>query len=144
MDPKEFVKEALEAIVRDLIDTRDGATYFAERLWGVSLRYDLGDAHPLVGRSSPDFELEDGTRLSALLRDGHGVLLDFGANATLKALDGAWGERVTYVASDAKDRLGLAAVLVRPDGFVAWASDTTPNPDEVERAAAPWFASSQP
>ena len=37
---------ALEAIVRDLIDTRDGATYFAERVWGVSLRYDLGDDAP--------------------------------------------------------------------------------------------------
>ena len=68
---------ALQAIVRDLIETRDGATYFAERLWGVSLRYDLGDGHPLVGRSCPDFELEDGTRLGVLLRDGKGVLLDF-------------------------------------------------------------------
>jgi 2-polyprenyl-6-methoxyphenol hydroxylase-like FAD-dependent oxidoreductase len=54
---------ALEAIIRDLIDTRDGATYFAERVWGVSLRYDLGSSHPLVGRSAPDFELADGTRL---------------------------------------------------------------------------------
>jgi hypothetical protein len=50
---------ALEAIVRDLIDTRDGATYFAERVWGVSLSYDLGGDHPLVGRSAPDFELSD-------------------------------------------------------------------------------------
>ena len=48
---------ALEAIIRDLIETRDGATYFAERVWGVSLRYDLGGSHPLVGRSVPDFEL---------------------------------------------------------------------------------------
>ena len=47
---------ALEAIVRDLIETRDGATYFAERVWGVSLRYDLGGDHPLMGRSAPDFE----------------------------------------------------------------------------------------
>src|SRR5689334_9073468 len=46
---------ALGAIVRDLISTRDGATYFAERAWGVSLRYDLGSDHPLVGRSAPDF-----------------------------------------------------------------------------------------
>ena len=61
---------ALEAIIRDLIDTRDGATYFAERVWGVSLRYDLGGSHPLVGRSAPDFELADGTRLGELLRNG--------------------------------------------------------------------------
>ena len=47
---------ALEAIIRDLIHTRDGATYFAGRVWGVSLQYELGGSHPLVGRSAPDFE----------------------------------------------------------------------------------------
>jgi hypothetical protein len=128
---------ALTAILRDLIDTRDGATYFAERVWNVSLRYDLGEDHPLVGRSCPDFELEDGTRVGTLLRDGNGLLLDFGRQ--LAALEGHWGDRVRHVASDARDRLGLQAVLVRPDGFVAWASDTTPNPEEVTRTAARWF-----
>jgi 2-polyprenyl-6-methoxyphenol hydroxylase-like FAD-dependent oxidoreductase len=137
---------ALGAIVRDLIGTRDGATYFAERVWGVSLRYDLGeehpDKHPLVGRSCPDFELEDGTRLGVLLRGGNGLLLDFGRPPSLQALDGLWGDQVRYLASDAKDRLGLSALLVRPDGFVAWASDaTTPSPEEVTRTAASWFAS---
>jgi hypothetical protein len=131
----------LQAVVRDLVDTRDGATYFAERVWGVSIRYDLGEDHPLVGRSCPDLELEDGTRLGSLLRDGNGLLLDFGPQPSLRALDGLWGDRVRYVASDARDRLGLRALLVRPDGFVAWASDTTPGPEEVTRAAARWFAS---
>ena len=134
---------ALEAILRDLLDTRDGATYFAERLWGVSLRYDLGDEHPLVGRSSPDFELADGTRLGTLLREGKGLLLDFDQQASLAALAELWGDQVRYMASDAKDRLGLRALLVRPDGFVAWASDATPSPEEVTRAAARWFASGE-
>ncbi len=98
---------ALEGILRDLIDTRDGATYFAERVWGVSLRYDLGDPHPLVGRSCPDFELDDGTRVGTLLRDGNGLLLDFGGRASLETLDGTWGDRVRCVSRDAKDRLGL-------------------------------------
>jgi 2-polyprenyl-6-methoxyphenol hydroxylase-like FAD-dependent oxidoreductase len=136
--------QALAAVVRDLIATRDGATYFAERVWGVSLRYDLGDEHPdrhpLLGRSCPDFELVDGTRIGTLLRAGSGLLVDFGGQASLQALDGLWGDRVRYVAADAKDRLGLRALLVRPDGFVAWASDTTPDPEEVTRAAARWFA----
>ncbi len=131
---------ALASIVRDLIGTRDGATYFAERVWNVSLRYDLGSEHQLVGRSAPDFELEDGGRLGALLRDGNGVLLDFDQQASLKALDCRWGDRVRYVASAAKDRLGLSALLVRPDGFVAWATDATPDPEAVIRAAARWFA----
>jgi 2-polyprenyl-6-methoxyphenol hydroxylase-like FAD-dependent oxidoreductase len=131
---------ALEAIVRDLIDTRDGATYFAERVWGVSLRYDLGEEHPLVGRSCPDFEFEDGRRIGTLLRDGNGLLLEFGGQAALGGLDGVWGDRVRYVSGEAKDRLGLNALLVRPDGFVAWASDASPNAEEVVRAAARWFA----
>jgi hypothetical protein len=135
---------ALQAIVRDLMDTRDGATYFAERVWGVSLRYDLGGDHPLVGRSCPDFELEDGTRVGARLRDGTGLLLDFERQASLQALDGLWGDHVRYLAGDTGDRLGLSALLVRPDGFVAWASDTTPSPQEVTRAAARWFASRNP
>ena len=118
---------ALEAIMRDLIDTRDGATYFAERVWGVSLRYDLGGSHALIGRSAPDFELVDGTRLGELLRNGKGLLLDFDVSAPLEALASRWSGRVTYIAGDAKDRLGLSAVLVRPDGFVAWAGEAAPN-----------------
>ncbi len=132
---------ALADILRDLLATRDGATYFAQRQWGVLLRYDLGEAHPLVGRSCPDFELEDGARLGALLQAGNGLLLDFGGRASLQTLAGVWGDQVQYVASDAKDRLGLSAVLVRPDGFVAWASDTSPRLEEVVTAAARWFVS---
>lgn len=130
---------ALEAIIRDLIDTRDGATYFAERVWGVSLRHDLGDGHPLVGHSAPDFELADGTRLGELLRTGRGLFLDFDARAPLQALATRWSGRVDYVAGDAKDRLGLSAVLVRPDGMVAWAAEAAPDADGATRAASRWF-----
>jgi 2-polyprenyl-6-methoxyphenol hydroxylase-like FAD-dependent oxidoreductase len=130
---------ALQGVVRDLIETRDGATYFAERIWGVSLRYDLGEDHPLVGRSCPDFEFEDGTRVGTLLRKGNGLLLAFAPQASLRALDGLWGDRVRYITSEPKDCLGLSALLVRPDGFVAWASDTTPDPEDITRAANKWF-----
>lgn len=130
---------ALEAIIRDLIDTRDGATYFAERLWGVSLHYDSGSGHPLVGRSAPDFELLDGTKLGELIGNGKGLILDFDARPSLEALARRWSGRITYVASDAKDRLGLSAVLVRPDGFVAWAGDAASNHEEAAQAASRWF-----
>jgi 2-polyprenyl-6-methoxyphenol hydroxylase-like FAD-dependent oxidoreductase len=130
---------SLEAIIRDLIETRDGATYFAERVWGVSLRYDLGGGHPLVGRSVPDFELADGTMVGALLRDGNGLLLDFNPDAPLRSVASRWSGRFNYVASAAKDRLGLSAVLVRPDGFVAWATDAVSDGEGVAQAAARWF-----
>jgi FAD binding domain len=130
---------ALEAIIRDLIDTRDGATYFAERVWGISLRYDLGGSYPLVGRSAPDFELVDGTRLGEHLGKGRGLLLDFDTRTPLQALARRWSGRITYVASDAKDRLGLSAVLVRPDGVVAWAGEAASNHEEAAQAASRWF-----
>jgi 2-polyprenyl-6-methoxyphenol hydroxylase-like FAD-dependent oxidoreductase len=130
---------ALEAIIRDLINTRDGTTYFAERVWAVSLHYDLGDSHSLVGRSAPDFELLDGTKLGELLRKGKGILLDFDAHAPLQALASRWGGRITYVAGDVKDRLGLSAVLVRPDGFVAWASESAPEYEEAAQVGSRWF-----
>jgi 2-polyprenyl-6-methoxyphenol hydroxylase-like FAD-dependent oxidoreductase len=96
---------AMEAIIRDLINTRDGATYFAERVWNISMRHDLGDGHALVGRSVPDFELTDGTRLAALLGDGMGLLIDFGSRAPLRTLASRWGDRLRYVVGDARDRL---------------------------------------
>ncbi|WFU72200.1 FAD-dependent monooxygenase [Bradyrhizobium sp. CB2312] len=130
---------ALEAIIRDLIDTRDGATYFAERVWGISLRYDLGDAHPLVGRSAPDFALADGRRLGELLRTGRGLLLDFDARPSLQALARRWIDRIDHVASEPEDRLGLSALLVRPDGIVAWAGREPPDLEEAARAMVRWF-----
>ncbi|WP_235577841.1 FAD-dependent monooxygenase [Rhodanobacter sp. Root561] len=130
---------ALEAIMRDVIDTRDGATYFAERVWGVSLRYELGSSHPLVGRSAPDFELVDGRKLGEILRSGKGLLLDFEAGAPLRSLASRWNRRLTYVASDVNDRLGLSAVLVRPDGFVAWVGGGCSDHDEIRQAASRWF-----
>jgi 2-polyprenyl-6-methoxyphenol hydroxylase-like FAD-dependent oxidoreductase len=134
---------ALEAIMRDLIDTRDGATYFAERVWGVSFRYDLGGSHPLVGRSAPDFELVDGTKLGELFTKGKGLFLDFDPRSPLQALASRWGDRITYVASKPKDRLGLSAMLVRPDGFVAWAAEAAPDHEQASQAASRWFGEPQ-
>jgi 2-polyprenyl-6-methoxyphenol hydroxylase-like FAD-dependent oxidoreductase len=130
---------ALEGIIRDLIGTRDGATYFAARVWGVSLRYGSGSAHPLVGRSVPDVEWADGTTVGSLLREGKGLFLDFEPDASHQALISRWRERVAYVAGDVRDRLGLRAVLVRPDGFVAWASDAACHEAEIVQALSRWF-----
>ncbi|SDP99834.1 2-polyprenyl-6-methoxyphenol hydroxylase [Mucilaginibacter sp. OK268] len=130
---------ALNAIIRDLIDTRDGATYFAGRVWGVNTHYNLDGNHPLIGRSVPNFELEDGTRIGELMHDGQGILLDFDKNASLKTLANEYGDQIKYISGSAKDQLGLSAVLIRPDGFVAWAVDSGPNLDDAAQAASCWF-----
>ena len=130
---------ALEAVVRDLAATTDGATYFAEQLWGVSLRHDFGPGHALAGRSGPDFAFDDGSRLADRLREGKGVLVDFDGAPTLRGAVAGWGERIVHVARGATDRLGLAALLVRPDGVVAWASDEPPSCDAALPALTRWF-----
>jgi 2-polyprenyl-6-methoxyphenol hydroxylase-like FAD-dependent oxidoreductase len=131
---------ALNAIIRDLINTRDGATYFAGRVWGINTHYDLGGEHPLVGRSVPNFEMEDSVRIGELMHDGQAILLDFDMNSSLKTLASEYGDRMKYVSGRAKEQLGLSAVLIRPDGFVVWASDSEPNEQSIRQTAAHWFA----
>ncbi|MGW6413152.1 FAD-dependent oxidoreductase [Streptomyces vinaceus] len=130
---------AVQAVVRDLIGTRDGTTYVFERISGSWIRYDLGDGHPLVGRSAPEFRLDDGTRLADLMEDGRGVALDFSTDRRLHASAVRWDGRIRYAAGTATQDLGLGAVLVRPDGVVAWAGEGSPDPEGFERAARRWF-----
>ncbi|MFJ9342996.1 FAD-dependent oxidoreductase [Streptomyces sp. NPDC101733] len=131
--------QAIQAVVRDLIATRDGATYVFEKLSGAWIRYDLGSEHPLVGRSAPDFSLADGTRLGDLMEDGRGIVLDFGTDGRLRTSATAWEGRIRYVAGVAGNDLGVGAVLVRPDGVVAWAGDRDPDREAFEQAATRWF-----
>ena len=130
----------LNAIMRDLMETRDGATYIAGRLWGVATHYELGGDHPLVGYSAPNFEFEDGARLGEFMPDGRGLLLDFDGDASLKTLASEYGDQLNYISGRAKEQLGLSAVLIRPDGFVAWASDNKPREQSIRQAVDLWFA----
>jgi 2-polyprenyl-6-methoxyphenol hydroxylase-like FAD-dependent oxidoreductase len=130
---------ALRAIVEDLMDTRDGATYMAGRVRGIGLRYEIGDGHPLTGCSAPDVEFEDGGRLGELMRDGRAILADFGGHAALRDLAERHAGGLRYVAARAKDAFGLAALLIRPDGIVAWASGPAPDMGQAASAAAAWL-----
>ncbi|MEV0084007.1 FAD-dependent monooxygenase [Saccharopolyspora sp. NPDC050642] len=131
--------QAVQGLIRDLIGTGAGTTYVFEKVSGSAIRYDLGSEQPLVGRNAPDFRLGDGTRLGDLMQDGRGVVLDFSADRRLR--DSATGRerRLRYAAGAAKNDLGLGAVLVRPDGIVAWAGDRDFDRKAFERAANQWF-----
>ncbi|GHB58564.1 FAD-dependent oxidoreductase [Streptomyces umbrinus] len=113
---------ALREVVGDLLSTRDGTTYAVKKISGVTQRVDLPGDHPLVGRFVPDLRLRDGSRL---VDHGHGggfLLLDRTPDGAFARLATSWAGRVTSVADDHATPTG---VLVRPDGVVAWASDTT-------------------
>ena len=130
---------ALNAIMRDLMETRDVSTYVAERLWGITTHYDLGGDHPLVGHSIPNFEFEDSVRIGELMQDGRAILLDFDENHSLKNFASGYSDQLKYVSRRAKEQLGLRAALVRPDGFVAWASDHEPGEESIRQAADSWL-----
>ncbi|MER6943751.1 FAD-dependent oxidoreductase [Nonomuraea sp. NPDC000554] len=135
--------QAVQGLMRDLLGTRDGTTYVFEKMSGSSIRYDLGSEQSLVGRNAPDFRLGDGTRLSDLMQDGRGVALDFSTDRRLR--DSATGQesRIRYAAGAARNDLGLGAVLVRPDGIVAWAGDRDFDRKAFERAVGQWFGTSE-
>jgi len=135
---------ALNAIMRDLMETRDGATYIAGRVWDVTKHYDLYGDHPLVGHSVPNFEFEDGDTIGELMHDGHGILLDLDGNASLQTLASEYGDQLKYISGRAKEQLGLTALLIRPDGFVAWASNSEPKEESIKQVAALWFARKEP
>ena len=130
---------AMSAVVRELISTRGGATFFAQKIAGLWLRYPLPGDHPLIGHSAPDLEFQDKTRLGCLLHDGSALLLDLRGDESLHALSHPWSGQIKYVSAKAEDDLGLSAILVRPDGYVAWATDTDPAPDQLTQSLTRWF-----
>ncbi|MFE3413551.1 FAD-dependent oxidoreductase [Streptomyces mirabilis] len=113
---------ALREVVADLLSTRDGTTYAVKKISGVTQRIDLLGDHPLVGRYVPDLLLTDGSRLSDHGHGGGFLLLDRTPDGTFARLAAAWAGRVRIVTDDHATPTG---VLVRPDGVVTWASDTT-------------------
>ncbi|WP_369368798.1 FAD-dependent oxidoreductase [Streptomyces sp. CG4] len=113
---------ALREVVTDLLSSRTGATYAVKKISGVTQRIDLPGDHPLVGRYVPDLWLSDGSRLADHGHGGGFLLLDRSPDGAFARLGAAWAGRVSGVTDDHAMPTG---VLVRPDGVVAWASDTT-------------------
>ncbi|WP_405447012.1 FAD-dependent monooxygenase [Streptomyces achromogenes] len=127
---------ALRRVVTDLALTTAGTTYLATRISGVRQRYDLPGGHPLTGVCAPDLRLADGTRLGERLHTGRALLLDPADDAALRARAGGYGDRLEVVTAACPDRPGLRGLFVRPDGFVAWASDRAGGeglPEALER-----------
>lgn len=139
--------EALRETMGELLGMDEPRKRFAAMMSGLDIRYDLGEGHPLLGRRMPDLDLltTDGPqRVFALLRDGRPVLLNFGRAGSIDIA--SWAGRARLV--DAKHAgdwelpaLGTvsapAAVLIRPDGYVAWAGGTAD--PALREALSVWF-----
>ncbi|MEA2462082.1 MAG: 3-(3-hydroxy-phenyl)propionate hydroxylase, partial [Actinomycetota bacterium] len=147
--PADARLEALRATVSELLSMDEPRKRFAGMISGLDIHYDLGDGHPLLGRRMPDLDLmtTNGVlRLFTLLHDARPVLLNLGEPGGFDTTP--WGDRIQMV--DARYEgpwelpvLGAVtappAVLIRPDGHVAWVGDLT---DPGLRAAlTTWFGS---
>ncbi|TMD78426.1 MAG: hypothetical protein E6I77_05610, partial [Chloroflexi bacterium] len=146
--PNGYIK-TLGDIIAELLTMEEPRRRFAAMTSGLDIHYDLGEGHPLLGRRMPDLDLvaADGpVRVFALLHDAKPVLLNFGKPGELDITQ--WADRVQRL--DAKHAgdwelpdLGPvaapAAVLIRPDGYVAWVGEGTDN--GLRDALTTWFGS---
>lgn len=142
--------KAICDVISELLGMDEPRTRFAAMMSDLNIHYDLGNGHPLLGRRMPDVDLvtddlvvdEGPARVSTLLHQARPVFLDFGSGAGV----GPWTDRVRVVRAKPVAALDLpalgrvsapAAVLIRPDGYVAWAGEA-PH-DGLADALTTWF-----
>jgi 3-(3-hydroxy-phenyl)propionate hydroxylase len=127
--------KALRETTLDLLTIDEPRRRIVGMISGLDIHYDLGDGHPLLGRRMPDLDVdtaEGPTRVYTLLHDARAVLLNLGAPGGFDL--SPWADRVRMV--DARHDGGWElpvigqvapppAVLIRPDGYVAWAGNLT-------------------
>ena len=141
--------EALRDTMSELLSMDEPRKRIAAMMSGLDIHYDLGEGHPLLGRRMPDLDLVTANgprRVFTLLHDARPVLLNLGAPGGFDTTP--WADRVQLI--DAKyvgmwelPVLGVVtaptALLIRPDGHVAWVGDGTDT--GLRDALTTWFGS---
>ncbi len=144
--------QALRDTVTELLSMEEPRRRIAAMISGLDIHYDLGEGHPLLGRRMPDLDLHtaDGpARVFTLLHDARPVLLNLGEPGGFDI--SPWASRVRLIDANHDGVWELPvlgeiaappAVLIRPDGHVAWAGDLTDA--ELPEALATWFGAGTP
>ena len=141
--------EALREAMAELLRMDEPRKRYAAMMSGLDIHYDLGEGHPLLGRRMPDLDLVTANgplRVFTLLHGARPVLLNLGEPGGFNITP--WASRVQLI--DAKydgawelPALGAVtaptAVLIRPDGYVAWVGDLTQR--GLADALTTWFGS---
>lgn len=138
---------ALRDTMSELLGLDEPRKRLAATMSGLDIRYDLGEGHPLLGRRMPDLDLStaDGpVRVFTLLHDARPVLLNLGEPGSIDIT--AWADRVRTVDASYTGQWELpvlgavaapGAVLIRPDGYVAWTASATQS--GLAEALTAWF-----
>ena len=139
--------KALSETVAELFSLNEPRRQLAAEMSGLSVRYDVGPGHPLLGRRIPDLDIDtrDGpTRVFTLLHQARPLLLDLGAPGSISP--GPWADRVRLIEAHYEGRWELpvigavpapSGVLVRPDGYVAWVGEQSQS--GLTEALTRWF-----
>ena len=122
--------QAVRRLLTELLGFEDVSRHLAEKVAGTGIRYDLGEAPDLVGRRLRDLELTRG-RLYERMHAGRGLLLDQTGDLAVAG----WADRVDHLV-DTSTELDPPAVLLRPDGHVAWVGDDQAG---LQRRLERWF-----
>ncbi|WP_225730631.1 MULTISPECIES: rifampin monooxygenase [unclassified Nocardia] len=121
---------AVRRLLTELMDFDEVNRHLIEKITATNIRYDLGDGPDLLGRRLRDIDLKQG-RLFDRLRRGRGLVLDRTERLTV---DG-WRDRVDLIA-DPTAALDVPALLLRPDGHIAWIGE---HQQDLDRHLTRWF-----
>jgi rifampicin monooxygenase len=122
--------QAVRRLLTELMDFEDVNHFFAEKVTSIGIRYNFGDGPELLGRRLRDIPLSRG-RLYELTREGRGLLLDQTGELSVTG----WTDRIDRIA-DVSGELDEPAVLLRPDGHVAWIGD---DQNDLLKHLPTWF-----
>ncbi|MFJ4186511.1 FAD-dependent monooxygenase [Kitasatospora sp. NPDC089509] len=132
---------ALRALVGELLAHDDNLARIGALMAGSDVRHDTGCPHPLAGGFAPELDLGD-SRLAELARTGRPLLLDLtGGGLGLADLAEPWKDRIDAITAEPAGPAGPAgALLLRPDGYVAWAcTPDRADREGLDRALRTWF-----
>ncbi|MEU4209203.1 FAD-dependent monooxygenase [Streptomyces sp. NPDC026206] len=145
MNPDEHHVSALREVFEELLALQDTNRHLTAALNGLDVRYDpaggRGAGHPLEGLFAPDLEVEVGgakVRTAELLHAGRGFLLDLTGDGGPASVAGPWKDRIDVVTAVRREEAPARALLIRPDGHVAWAAGTAPG-HGLREALTRWF-----
>jgi bifunctional hydroxylase/dehydrase len=143
--------EPLRTVMSELIAIPAVARHLSGMVSGLDIRYDMGEeGHPLIGARMADRELAlaDGgrMRIARLLHQARGVLISAGDSEEISKCAAGWSDRVDLVrvkgfpAGPEEGTAATESVLIRPDGYVAWA---TPGGGRLAGALHRWFGAAR-